>query len=147
MFLRAFVEIRVPANEAAAALSRLPQTFVESFAIAAIDHGQTVLAEVGIPIGSHRLAKQVEIAIGKAIETPSRTWLPLSWQATGGASFFPLLEGELEVASLGNALTQVGLSARYKPPFGPVGSTLDRMFLHRIAEATVLDFCSVSRKP
>jgi hypothetical protein len=140
MFLRAFVEIRVPTEGAAGILRHLPQTLVESFASEAIDHGHTVLAEVGFPMGSHRFAKQVEIVLGDAVETPSRTWLPLTWQATGAATFFPSLEGELEAAPLGRELTQIGLSARYKPPFGVVGSTLDRMFLHRVAEATVADF-------
>ena len=140
MFLRAFVEIRVPAEAAAGILRRLPQTLVESFATEAIDHGHTVLTELAMPMGSRRISRQVEIVLGDAIETPSRTWLPLSWKASSAANFFPLLEGELEAAPLGIELTQIGLSARYKPPFGVVGSTLDRMFLHRVAEATVSDF-------
>lgn len=140
MFLRTFVEIRVPSEGAAGILRHLPQTLVENFAIQAIDHGHTVLAEVGFPLGNRRLEKQVEIELGDAVETPSRTWLPLTWKATNAATFFPLLEGELEAAPLGRELTQIGLSARYKPPFGVVGSTLDRMFLHRVAEATVSDF-------
>lgn len=140
MFLRAFVEIRIPAEAAAAVLRRLPQALVESFASQAIDHGHTVLAEVGFPMGTGRIGKQVEIELGDAVETPSRTWLPLSWKATGAGAFFPALEGELEAAPLGKDLTQIGLSARYKPPFGLLGSTFDRMFLHRVAEATVQDF-------
>lgn len=140
MFLRAFVEIRLPAEAAVAVLRRLPQALVESFASEAIDHGHTVLAEVGFPMGSRRVGKQVEIELGDSVETASRTWLPLSWKATGAGAFFPSLEGELEAAPLGKDLTQIGLSARYKPPFGVLGSTLDRMFLHRVAEATVQDF-------
>lgn len=140
MFLRAFVEIRIPAEAAAQILRRLPQTLVESFAVEAIDHGHTVLAEVGFPVAGRRVGKQVEIELGDAVETPSRTWLPLWWKATGAGSLFPSLEGELEAAPLGKNLTQIGLSARYKPPFGVLGTTLDRMLLHRIAEATVQDF-------
>lgn len=152
MFLRAFVEIRVPAAAAAAVLRRLPQALVESFAEEAIDHGHTVLTEVGVPLGRSipsegghtttrwRLGKQVQIELGDAVEVPSRTWLPLTWKPTSAEAFFPALEGELEAAPLGKELTQIGLSARYKPPFGLLGTTLDRMFLHRVAEATVQDF-------
>jgi len=140
MFLRAFVEIRVPAEAATRVLRRLPQTLVESFAVDAMDHGHTVLADVGIPMAGGRFGKQVQIELGDAVETPSRTWLPVTWKATGPESLFPSLEGELEAAPLGRELTQIGLSARYKPPFGALGSTLDRMFLHRVAEATVQDF-------
>jgi hypothetical protein len=140
MFLRTFIEIRIPAEAASRVLRRLPQTLVENFAVEAIDHGHTVLAEVGFPVAGRRVGKQVEIELGDPVETPSRTWLPLWWKATGAGSFFPSLEGELEAAPLGKSLTQIGLSARYKPPFGIVGTTLDRMVLHRIAEATVQDF-------
>lgn len=140
MFLRAFVEIRIPALAAAQVLQRLPKTLVESFAVEAIDHGHTVLAEVGFPVAGRRVGKQVEIVLGDAVETPSRTWVPVWWKATGAGGLFPSLEGELEAAPLGKNLTQIGLSARYKPPFGIVGTTLDRMLLHRAAEATVQDF-------
>jgi hypothetical protein len=140
MFLRAFVEIRVRAEDATLVLRHLPQTLVESFAVDAIDHGHTLLAEVGFPMAGRRLGKWVQIELGAAVETPSRTWLPLTWRAAGAEGFFPSLEGELEAAPLGKDLTQIGLSARYKPPFGVLGSTLDRMFLHRVAEATVRDF-------
>ena len=140
MFLRSFVEIRTPADVAGEMLARLPQTLVEGFALDAIDHGHTVLAEVGFPVAGRRLEKQVHIAVGEAVKTRSRTWLPIWWRATGAGSLFPWLEGELEAAGLGKNLTQVGLSARYKPPFGVVGTTLDRMLLHRIAEATIQDF-------
>ena len=140
MFLRTFVEIRVPPEAAAIVLRRLPQTLVESFAVEAIDHGRTVLAEVGFPVGGRRLGKQVEIELDDPVETPSRTWMPLTWKPTGAEGLFPALEGELEAAPLGKDLTQIGLSARYKPPFGMLGTTIDRMFLHRVAEATVQDF-------
>ena len=140
MFLRAFMEIRVPSHAAAAILRRLPIALMQSFASEAIDHGHTVLAEVGFPLGMGRADKEDEIELGDTVETPSRTWISFSWRATRAGGIFPSLDGELEAAPLGRDLTQIGLSARYKPPFGFVGSTLDRMFLHRVAEATVQDF-------
>lgn len=140
MFVRAFVEIEARAESVEPALCRLPQTLIESFAVEAIDHGHTVLAGVGFPMGGRRVEKEVKIELGDAVKTSGRTWVPLSWKATGPSSLFPSLEGELEAAPLGKQLTQIGLSARYKPPLGPLGSSLDAMFLHRVAEATVQDF-------
>jgi hypothetical protein len=32
------------------------------------------------------------------------------------------------------------MSARYLPPWGALGSAVDRALLHRVAEATVKDF-------
>ena len=140
MFLRGFVEILAPADVAGELLARLPETLIQSFALDAIDHGNTVLAEVGFPVAGRRLDKQVQIEVGSVVRTRSRTWLPIWWRATGAVILFPSLEGELEAAPLGNNRTQIGLSARYTPPFGAFGTTLDRMLLHRIAEATIHDF-------
>jgi hypothetical protein len=140
MFLRAFVEIGLPVEGAASILKRLPQVLVEGFADEAVGRTDAVLTQVGFAVRGGRVARRVEIVVGGAVETPTRTWLPLIWKVTSAAGLFPSLEGELEAASLGSSRTQIGLSARYKPPFGVVGSTVDRMFLHRVAEATVQDF-------
>jgi hypothetical protein len=140
MFLRYYVEIAVPTQAASSALCRLPQVLLEGMATEAMQRGQSLLAEVGFPVGLGRVGKWVEIQVGPPVETPSRTWLPLSWKATGADILFPTLEGELEAASLGKDCTQIGLSARYRPPFGVLGATMDRIFLHRVAEATISDF-------
>ena len=44
------------------------------------------------------------------------------------------------LGSLGEDRTQLAISARYRPPLGVVGRTVDRVLLHRVAEATVKDF-------
>jgi uncharacterized membrane protein len=64
----------------------------------------------------------------------------MSWKATSAEHLFPALDADLEVAALGPSRTQLSISARYRPPGGPVGRALDRALLHRVAEATVKDF-------
>jgi hypothetical protein len=71
---------------------------------------------------------------------PGKTLLPLSWRATGPERLFPSLEADLEIATLGRSRTQLSISARYRPPLGVVGKALDRVLLHRVAEATIKDF-------
>jgi hypothetical protein len=140
MFLRAYVELDLPIAEVEAALLRTPSEWIPGLASSAEEHGDQLLAEVGFPVSRLQLGKQVEIELGLPVRTSSRTWLPVTWRATGPRGIFPTLEGELEVAALGPHLSQLGLSARYKPPFGLVGESLDRALLHRVAEATVRDF-------
>jgi hypothetical protein len=60
-------------------------------------------------------------------------WEPSGW-------LLPTLDGELEVGALGRHRTQLALSGSYEPPLGTVGRTVDRLALHRIAEATIKDF-------
>ena len=140
MFLRAYVELNLAIAEVEEALVRSPAEWIPGLASSAEERGDQLLAEVGFPVGGLQVGKRVEIELGPPVRTPSRTWLPVTWRATGPRGIFPSLEGELEVAALGRHLTQLGLSARYKPPFGLVGQYLDRALLHRVAEATIRDF-------
>jgi len=140
MFLRSYVELKLPIAEVEAALLRTPAEWIPGLASSAEQHGHELLGEVGFPVGGRQVGKQVAIELGPPVRTPGRTWLPITWRATGPRGIFPTLEGELEVAAIGSHLTQVGLSARYKPPFGLLGESLDRALLHRVAEATIRDF-------
>ena len=118
----------------------MPDSLIPSIASFADDRGQHLLAEIGFPIDGHRLSKSVEISVGKPIAGASRTWIPISWRATGASSLFPVLEGELELASLGTEMTQLALNGRYQPPLGLIGKTIDKALLSRVAEATIKDF-------
>ena len=52
----------------------------------------------------------------------------------------PGCDANLELGSLGGDRTQLAISARYRPPLGAIGRAVDRVLLHRVAEATVKDF-------
>lgn len=113
---------------------------IPSIASFADDRGQHLLAEVGFPMDGHRVSKNVEIDVGKPVTSAMRTWIPIAWRATGPTNLFPVLDAELEFASLGTRLTQLSLSGRYQPPLGLVGRTIDKALLSRVAEATIKDF-------
>ena len=66
--------------------------------------------------------------------------LPLTWEPVGLEGVLPRLDATLELGSLGADRTQLAISARYRPPLGVVGQAMDRVLLHRVAEATLKDF-------
>ncbi len=140
MFLRAYVELNLPVADVEGVLLRTPERWIPGLASSAEERGDRLLGEVGFPVAGRHVGKRVEIELGQPVRTLGRTWLPISWRATAPRGLFPVLDGELEVAPLGPRLTQLGLSARYKPPFGLVGESFDRALLHRVAEATIRDF-------
>jgi hypothetical protein len=140
IFIRYYVELPHPRAALEEALLSAPESLIPGIAVAADDRGQHLLAEVGFPVDGHRLSKQVEIDLGKPVVSAARTWIPISWRATGPTGFFPVLEGELELAPLGVHLTQLSLNGRYQPPLGLVGRTVDKALLSRVAEATIKDF-------
>jgi len=83
--------------------------------------------------------------LGDPVRSSARTWIPISWQATGPSGLFPVLDGDLELATLGAERTQLAFSARYRPPLGLIGRMVDRALLSRVAEATIKDFVEPDR--
>jgi hypothetical protein len=140
MFARYFIELPLDAAEIEAVLAHEPETLLQPIARNATQRGDRLLADVGFG-DTLRVERAVAIELRPAVRTSSKTIIPFSWRATGStAGLFPTMEGDLEVASLDAALTQLAISARYAPPLGVVGRMLDRAVLHRVAEATVKDF-------
>ncbi len=141
MFIRYYLDLTIPYADVEAALLAQPEAWVPGLARDAEDRGEHLLAEVGFAVDhEHRLDKRVEIEFGQVHRIPAKTLLPMSWRATGPGQLFPSLDADLEVAALGSSRTQLSISARYRPPMGPLGRALDRALLHRVAEATMKDF-------
>jgi hypothetical protein len=140
MFIRYFLELNLRFDEVEDALLASPETWVPNLARDAEGRGEALLAEVGFGGDVLRVDKHVEIQLGVPLRISSKTILPLTWTPTGTPGLFPALEADVEVAALGPNMTQVSISARYKPPMGAVGRAVDKTLLHRVAEATVKNF-------
>jgi hypothetical protein len=117
-----------------------PAEWLSAVAGEAQARGDGLLGEVGVgPLGA-RLRRQVRIHLGEPVRFPSITSLPLTWEPVSLEGLLPRLDANLELGSLGGDRTQLAISARYRPPLGTVGQAVDRVLLHRVAEATVKDF-------
>jgi hypothetical protein len=138
MFVRYFVELPLPPDtvvnalgEGGASLGRL--------ATSSNHRGDVLIAEVGVG-DAVRIARRVELEVGEPVRMGTVTALPLRWVASGPHGLFPSLDADLEVAPLPDGRSQLAISARYEPPLGVLGRAIDRVVLHRVAEATVKDF-------
>ncbi len=89
------------------------------------------------------VSREVTIHVG-AFEPVgvTRSLVPLRWEASKGRLLFPELTADLEVSAvvLDPPLTQVTVDGSYAPPLGVLGAGVDRLVLHRLAEATVHRF-------
>jgi hypothetical protein len=140
MFVRYFVEVPLPAGQVERTLLASPAEWLSGIAGAAQERGDGLLTEVGVgPLGT-RLRRRVKIQLGEPVHFPSMTSLALTWEPVGLDGVLPRLEADIEVGSLGEGRTQLAISARYRPPLGAIGQSMDRILLHRVAEATVKDF-------
>ncbi len=139
MFARYFIELPIPPERVEDALSAGPGRRLAALATGANHRGDVLLAEVGF--GERlRVAREVMIELGPPVRSSSKVVFPLRWRAAEHPGLFPALDADLEVAPLGEARTQLAMSARYVPPFGAIGRAIDRAVLSRVAEATLKDF-------
>ena len=94
----------------------------------------------GHAITGRHLAKEVVVALGEAQMGRHVVTIPVTWRATGAEALFPRLEGEIEVSALAPTRTQIRFRGSYRPPFGLLGTTVDRLLTARLARATVVDW-------
>jgi hypothetical protein len=98
--------------------------------------------KVGPGARASLLSKTVEIRVGRVRRHSDVTVLSFGWRATGAGCLFPRLDGDFEMSPLGADKSQLALRGSYEPPGGPLGRSVDRFLLHRLAEATVRAFLS-----
>jgi hypothetical protein len=140
MFVRYYVEVPLATARVEEAMLASPSGWLSAMAGAAQARGDELLTAVGVgPLGP-RLGRRVAIELGEPVRFPSMTSLPLTWEPVGMEGLLPRLDATIEVGSLGGDRTQLAISARYRPPLGLVGRAVDRVLLHRVAEATLKDF-------
>lgn len=92
-------------------------------------------------VGAAGLSKLVRVQLRELAWTDRSAGLAIRWEATGpGGGLFPVLDADLRLASAGDQVTLLTVAAVYRPPLGPLGEALDRVVLHRVADATIGNF-------
>lgn len=106
-----------------------------------------LVAALSISLAGVEVSKDVAIEVGEVREEThgnselSRiTSIALGWRATDSPGLFPAMNGELRVYPLSFNETQVELVGSYDPPMGVLGSAVDAVVGHRVAEASVHRF-------
>jgi hypothetical protein len=140
VFLRSYVVVARPFEEVGAQMAKGAGNWLPAMANDANGGGEKLLSELGFDLGKRRVGRRIKVEIGAPKASAGLIFMPIRWRAATEAGLFPTLDGELEVAAIGNARTQLGLSATYEPPLGVLGKVADRALFHRVAEVTVKDF-------
>ncbi|HZM00928.1 MAG TPA: hypothetical protein VFD43_11830 [Planctomycetota bacterium] len=113
---------------------------------AASSRAETVAAQLRVNIAGLEVAKDIAIQV-RGIEEEARgsgsapiTRLALEWEAADSPRLFPFMQAELSIYPLTATETQLDLLGRYEPPLGALGSAMNAIVGHRIAEASVHRF-------
>ena len=116
-------------------------SWLESFASAAAEHGETLTMQVGPSWARGRLTRDVRVTLGPPRDRAGAVVVGLAWQPSSFQALFPVLNGDIELAPIDGGC-RLTLSASYVPPMGELGGRLDRALLHRVAQSTVRSFLS-----
>ena len=103
--------------------------------------GITGVVRVGPGGTAAGLSKVVEVRFQNLAGRDDDAGLALRWEVRGlGGRLFPVLDADLTLTSAETNATVLALAGVYRPPLGSLGAELDRLVLHRLAEATIRDF-------
>jgi len=136
-----YTHMRLPFADAAALLCADPATWLPAPAEPAdADWIVTLHADGAVP--QPLAAHQARVHVGPATMAESTLRRDIAWRS-GSANadrLVPMLEADVELASLNGCGCQLSLMGSYRPPLSVVGAAGDRLLGHRIAEACVRRF-------
>lgn len=144
--IRSFDYVNHPYPKVRDALTGDATSVFRSATQAAASRTQSVASALEVDIAGLKVAKDVDISVTNIDESTSgtsstpRTRIDIEWAASSSPGLFPLMKAELAVYPLTASETQLDFSGNYEPPMGWLGSAVDSVVGHKIAEASVHRF-------
>jgi hypothetical protein len=143
--LRCYQYVTVPYDKVRDALSSDAAGIFQRATTSATSRAEEIVATLWAGAGAMEIGRDVKIAVRGVKEKTSAlgdrtTDLDIAWSAASAPGLFPSMEATLSIYPLSSKETQIDLHGHYRPPLGLVGSALDAVAGHRIAEASVLRF-------
>jgi hypothetical protein len=145
--IRSYDYVNHPYERVRDALAQNALTVFQSATKAAASRAQSIAAELHVDLGGIGVKTDISISVRNIEETVDATSTPttrllLEWEAATMPRLFPLMKGELSIYPLTSTETQLDFSGVYEPPFGAVGTIVNAIAGHRIAEVSVHRFVS-----
>ncbi|HKY77166.1 MAG TPA: hypothetical protein VJS45_13555, partial [Acidimicrobiia bacterium] len=101
------------------------------------------LVELRVRPGGREYGRPVRFHVGGLVAGKDRARAALGWADATRPHLFPQLEAVLEVvpvSTLSLPYTQIGVLARYRPPFGALGAIGDRIMGAEVTDASLTTF-------
>jgi hypothetical protein len=103
----------------------------------AYQHGMDHLLRVG-PLDLPGISRLVRISFVDPFYRDDTMTVGLRWETVGRtAGLFPVLDADIRLSAAGAQRTRVTLTGCYRPPFGALGTGLDRALMRRVAMMTI----------
>ena len=140
MLIQDFVQVNAPYAFVHGRLLEPRLGWLADDATAAYAEGERLFLTVSATGGEMTVHKRVQVDLGDAYSRGEGVVVPLSWWAAGAERLFPTLDADLEIMPMGPNQVMLTLMGRYEPPLGAMGRVVNRLVLHRVAEACVRNF-------
>ncbi len=129
-------KLDAPYDSVETALRDGPQRWLPGFRSA----GGRQTAELAYAEAGGRIRRRIDIDVGPVQRFAYGVTVHVSWKAAQRAELYPELDGHLRAEPAGASGTALRFDARYVPPAGRLGATVDRALMHRVAQSSVDDF-------
>ena len=146
--IRSYDYVNHPFEKVRDALSAHPLTVFQAATKTAAARANSLASELRIDLAGVTLGADISICVRDIVHVPAAgtagpsTVVKLEWEATNRPHLFPFMKAELAIYPLTATETQLDFSGVYEPPLGVLGSAVDSVIGHRIAESSVHRFVS-----
>jgi hypothetical protein len=144
--IRCYDYVNHPYEQVRNALTADARAVFQSATKAAASRAQSIASQLRVNIAGIEVATDIAIAVTHIEEGPQgatstpATRLQLEWEAAKSPRLFPFMRAELSIYPLTATETQLDFSGFYEPPLGALGSAMNALIGHRIAEGSVHRF-------
>jgi hypothetical protein len=144
--IRSYDYVNHPYEQVRNALTQNAPAVFHSATTAAASRAHSVASQLRVNIAGIEVATDIAISVKHieegaegAIAAPA-TRMQLEWKAAKSPRLFPFMRAELAMYPLTATETQLDFSGFYEPPLGVLGSAMNAIIGHRIAEVSVHRF-------
>jgi hypothetical protein len=144
--IRSYDYVNHPYEQVRDALTQDARAVFQSATKAAASRAHSVASQLRVNIAGIEVATDIAISVKNieehvqgAADAPA-TRLRLEWEAAKRPRLFPFMRADLAIYPLTATETQLDFAGVYEPPLGVLGSAVNAVVGHRIAEVSVHHF-------
>lgn len=127
--------LEAPYERVESTLRAGPERWLPSFT----RDGDRQTAELAYTQAGARIVRRVEVEVGPVQRFAYGVTVHIHWKAASRPGLYPELDGHVRAEERRPSGTTLRFDARYVPPAGRIGATVDRALMHRVAERSVDD--------
>jgi hypothetical protein len=146
--IRSYDYVNHPFEKVRDALSSNPLAVFQAATKTAAARANSLASELRVDLAGISLSADIAISVKDIVQTKAAgaagpsTLIHLEWEGANLPHLFPFMKAELSIYPLTGTETQLDFSGVYEPPLGVLGSAMNAVAGHRIAESSVHRFVS-----